>query len=201
MCSVIYVQCTMYTLYLVHSRLRVPCTVSTVFCLYSVIYVYSVLCVQYHTPCTMYYAVYTFPVFPPFCISAPLHQCTSSLHPAICIIQYTAFLYSCLYASLHHCISVQLPCTLQYVLYSIHQTLSIWLGIQFRQRYGQIKDRRPNIFLNIFGLAWPWDPRGPETYSKFVQNPLIIDLWMEECQILMIFSYFSWKWRRSLAQD
>ena len=26
------------------------------------------------------------------------------------------------------------------------QTLSIWLGIQFRQYYGQIKDRNPNIF-------------------------------------------------------
>ena len=38
-------------------------------------------------------------------------------------------------------------------LMSINQTLSIWLGIQFRQRYGQIKDRRLNIFLNIFGLA------------------------------------------------
>ena len=26
---------------------------------------------------------------------------------------------------------------------TLDQTLSIWLGIQFRQRYGQIKDRRP----------------------------------------------------------
>ena len=34
-----------------------------------------------------------------------------------------------------------------------YQTLSIWLGIQFRQRNGQIKDRKPNILLNIFGLA------------------------------------------------
>ena len=37
--------------------------------------------------------------------------------------------------------------------FKVYQTLSIWLGIQFRQRYGQIKDRRSNIFLNIFGLA------------------------------------------------
>ena len=29
----------------------------------------------------------------------------------------------------------------------IYQTLSIWLGIQFREGYGQIKDRRPNIFF------------------------------------------------------
>ena len=84
---------------------------------------------------------------------------------------------------------------------NLDQTLSIWLGIQFRQRYTQIKDRRPQFFLNIFGLAWPWDPRGPGTYSKFVQSPLMIDLWMEECQILMIFSYFSWKWRWSPSQD
>ena len=81
------------------------------------------------------------------------------------------------------------------------QTLSILLGIQFRQRYRQIKDRRPIIFLNIFVLAWPWDPRGPGTYSKFVQSPLMIELWNEECQSLMIFPYFSWKYRRSPAQD
>ena len=56
-------------------------------------------------------------------------------------------------------------------------------------------------FLNIFGLAWPWDPRGPWTYYKFVQSSLMIDLWMEECPILMIFSYFSWKWWWSPAQD
>ena len=35
----------------------------------------------------------------------------------------------------------------------LYQTLSIWLGIQFRQRYGQIKDRRPKNIWNIFGLA------------------------------------------------
>ena len=83
----------------------------------------------------------------------------------------------------------------------IYQTLSIQLGMQFRQRYSQIKDWRPNTFLNIFGLAWPWDPRGPGTYSRFVQSPLMIDLWMEECQIWMIFSYFLWKWRWSPSQD
>ena len=63
---------------------------------------------------------------------------------------------------------------------SIYQTLRICIQVQFSQRYGQIKDRRPNLFLNIFGLAWPWDPRGPGTYSKFVQNTLMIDLWMED---------------------
>ena len=37
--------------------------------------------------------------------------------------------------------------------YSVDQTLSIWLGIQFRQRNNQIKDRKPTFFWNIFGLA------------------------------------------------
>ena len=55
--------------------------------------------------------------------------------------------------------------------------------------------------LNIFGLAWPWDPRGPWTYSRFVQSPRMIDLCMEDCPILMIFSYFSWKWRWRPSQD
>ena len=36
----------------------------------------------------------------------------------------------------------------------------------------------------------PRNPRGPGTYSRIVQSPLMIDLWMEECPILMIFSYF-----------
>ena len=35
----------------------------------------------------------------------------------------------------------------------LHQTLRICIQVQFSQRYGQIKDRRPNFFLNIFGLA------------------------------------------------
>ena len=52
--------------------------------------------------------------------------------------------------------------------WNIYQTLSIWLGIQFRQRYSLIKDWRPTFFLNIFGLSWPWDRRGPGTYSRFV---------------------------------
>ena len=90
--------------------------------------------------------------------------------------------------------------TLTLSLPYLYQTLSIWLGIQFRQRYSQIKDWRPSTFLNIFGLAWPWDPRGPGTYSRFVQSPLMIDLWMEECPILMIFSYFWRKWRWSPSQ-
>ena len=46
-------------------------------------------------------------------------------------------------------------------------------------------------FFEYFGLALPGDPMGPGTYSRFVQSPLMIDLWMEECPILMIFSYFS----------
>ena len=55
--------------------------------------------------------------------------------------------------------------------------------------------------MNIFGLPWPWDLRGPGTYSKLVQSPLLIDLMIDECQILMIFSFFSWKCRRSSAWD
>ena len=35
----------------------------------------------------------------------------------------------------------------------LYHTLSICLQTQFSQRYRQIKDRDPNIFLNIFGSA------------------------------------------------
>ena len=35
----------------------------------------------------------------------------------------------------------------------IYQTLRICIQVQFSQRYGQIKDRRPKFFLNIFCLA------------------------------------------------
>ena len=49
----------------------------------------------------------------------------------------------------------------------LNQTLSIWLGIQFSQRYSQIKDWRPNIFLEYFAL------HDPETQG--VQE-LILDL-------------------------
>ena len=35
----------------------------------------------------------------------------------------------------------------------IDQTLRICIQVQFSQRYSQIKDRRPNFFLNIFCLA------------------------------------------------
>ena len=35
----------------------------------------------------------------------------------------------------------------------LYQTLSIWLGIQFRQRNGQIKDRKPKKLWNMFGLT------------------------------------------------
>ena len=62
--------------------------------------------------------------------------------------------------------------------FSLNQTLSIWLGIQFRQRYSLIKVWMPIFCVNIFGLAWPWDRRGPGTYSRFVQSPLMIDLCM-----------------------
>ena len=55
--------------------------------------------------------------------------------------------------------------------------------------------------MNIFGLAGPWDPSVLDTNSKFVESPLLIDWWMEECKILMIFSYFLWKWRWIPAQD
>ena len=42
-------------------------------------------------------------------------------------------------------------------LSGLDRTLSIWLGIKFRQYYGPIKDRNPNIFLIC--LAW----HDPET--------------------------------------
>ena len=50
----------------------------------------------------------------------------------------------------------------------LQQTLSIWLGIQFRQRYSQIKDWMPNILFYIF-LTW----HDPE--AQGVQE-LILDL-------------------------
>ena len=43
------------------------------------------------------------------------------------------------------------------------------------------------------GWAGPCDPCFSETYSKFVKGLLLVDLWMENCQILMIFSYFFMK--------
>ena len=63
------------------------------------------------------------------------------------------------------------------------------------------KRQKGKKLWNMFGLAWPWDPRGPGIYSKFVLSPLMIDLWMEVCHILMICPYFSWKSRRSSAKD
>ena len=63
------------------------------------------------------------------------------------------------------------------------------------------KKQNAKFFLNTFGSALPWDPRGPGSYSKFLQSPLMIDLWMEEYQILMKFTYFTWKGSRRLAQD
>ena len=42
---------------------------------------------------------------------------------------------------------------------SVDQTLSNWLGIQFRQRYGPIKDRRP-IFFWIFLACHDPETRG-----------------------------------------
>ena len=76
-----------------------------------------------------------------------------------------------------------------HLLVTIHHTLSILLGIQFRQRSTHKKERK--LFFYILGLAGPCDPRLPETYSIFVQSSLRIDLWMEKWEILMIFSYFS----------
>ena len=37
----------------------------------------------------------------------------------------------------------------------IHHTLSISLGIQFRQRYDQIKDGKQTKVVNIFGFGGP----------------------------------------------
>ena len=55
--------------------------------------------------------------------------------------------------------------------------------------------------VNIFCLAGPWDLSVPVTYQKLFESPLLIDLEVEQCQILIIFSYFSWKCRWSPAQD
>ena len=75
-----------------------------------------------------------------------------------------------------------------------------WI-LLFRQRYTHKKERKQQKNVNIFGFSGPWHPRLPETCSLFAQSPLLIDLWIKECQILMIFYYFSWKWRRSPSQD
>ena len=56
----------------------------------------------------------------------------------------------------------------------INQTLSILLGIQFRQRYRQIKDRRPTFFLNIFGLADP-ETRGVQ---ELILSLFKVHLWL-----------------------
>ena len=37
----------------------------------------------------------------------------------------------------------------------LDNTLSIWLGIQFRQRYTHKKERKLKQIVNIFGLAGP----------------------------------------------
>ena len=63
------------------------------------------------------------------------------------------------------------------------------------------KERKPKINVNIFVFSGPWHQRLPETCSLFAQTPLLIDLWIKECQILMIFYYFSWKLWRSPSQD
>ena len=70
-----------------------------------------------------------------------------------------------------------------------------------KNRGGSLWSRLSRESLLISGLAWLWDPRGPGTYSRFVQSPLMIELWMEECPSLTIFSNFSWKWRWSPYQD
>ena len=54
---------------------------------------------------------------------------------------------------------------------------------------------------HLFEFFLAWNDTKTQTYSRFVQSSLMIDLWMEECPILMIFSYFSCKWRLSPAQD
>ena len=58
---------------------------------------------------------------------------------------------------------------------SIDHTLSIWLGIQFRQCYTHKKERKLIKIVNIFGLAGPCDPSVPDNNSKFVESPLLID--------------------------
>ena len=62
---------------------------------------------------------------------------------------------------------------------TVDQTLSIWLGIQFRQRNSQIKDWRPNFFWIC--LAW----HDPETQG--VQE-LILDLFK-------VYSWLTYGWK------
>ena len=43
---------------------------------------------------------------------------------------------------------------------NINQTLRICIQVQFSQRYGQIKDRRPNFFFEYFCLGMTLRPEG-----------------------------------------
>ena len=78
------------------------------------------------------------------------------------------------------------------VVYLGHKSNSEYLVRNPVQAALQSNERlKANIFLKYFWLGMTLRPGGPGTYFKFVQSPLMIDLWMEECRILMIFSYFS----------
>ena len=78
----------------------------------------------------------------------------------------------------------------------IHQTLNIWLGIQFRQRDGQIKDRKPNIFF--FVVAWHY-PETRGSRNLFYASSKSTHDWLMDgrvSDILMIFPLFSWKCKK-----
>ena len=55
--------------------------------------------------------------------------------------------------------------------------------------------------MNIFGLPGSPYPGLSGTYPKSIHSQLLIDLWMEDFQIWMIFSFFSWKCWESPDQD
>ena len=52
------------------------------------------------------------------------------------------------------------------------------------------KDLKKGKSVISFFLG-PQDPSVLYNNSIFVESPLLIDVWVEECQILMTFSYFS----------
>ena len=73
---------------------------------------------------------------------------------------------------------------------NIYQTQSIRLGTQFTQHYDH---------GDFFPFFWPSRilitvaNSITVTYFKSIRSLFLIDIWIKNCQILMIFSYFLWE--------
>ena len=70
----------------------------------------------------------------------------------------------------------------------LNHTLSVWLGTQITQHYIHVADRKYILLLLIiFHLVVSSYLGLSGKYLKSIQNQLLIDLSMEDCQILMIY--------------